>query len=51
MCYFCNNPAVMAECGFLSNNNEATKLNTEEYQKQMAFCIAMGIQEYVINKE
>lgn len=44
-------PAVLVECGFLSNNNEATKLNTEEYQKQMAFCIAMGIQDYVINKE
>ncbi len=40
-------PAVLVECGFLSNNEEAEKLKTEEYQKKIAFCIAMGIQNYI----
>ncbi len=40
-------PAVLVECGFLSNFEEAEKLKTEKYQKQIAFCIAMGIQNYI----
>lgn len=40
-------PAVLVECGFLSNLNEAELLKTEEYQRKIAFCIALGIQEYV----
>lgn len=40
-------PAVLVECGFLSNYKEAEKLKTEEYQKRMAFCIAIGIQNYI----
>lgn len=39
-------PAVLVECGFLSNYEEAEKLKTEDYQKQMAFCIAIGILNY-----
>lgn len=35
-------PAVMVECGFLSNPQEAEKLNTEDYQKLMAFEIFKG---------
>lgn len=50
LCYFCKNPTVMIECGFLSNVEEAAKLNTEEYQKQVAFTIFSGINEYVMNK-
>jgi len=39
-------PAVLVECGFLSNKEEAGKLKTEEYQKQIAFSIATGILNY-----
>lgn len=47
LCHFCNNPTVMIECGFLSNPDEAKKLVTEEYQKQVAFTIFSGITEFV----
>lgn len=40
-------PAVLVECGFLSNNEEAEMLKTTQYQKKIAFCIAVGIQNYV----
>ena len=40
-------PAVLVECGFLSNYEETQLLNTPEYQKKIAFCIALGIQNYV----
>jgi N-acetylmuramoyl-L-alanine amidase len=40
-------PACLVECGFLSNNKEAEKLKTEVYQKQLAFSIAVGIQQYL----
>lgn len=46
LCYFSNNPTIMAECGFLSNPDEAAKLKTEEYQKQVAFTIFEGINEF-----
>ncbi len=39
-------PAVLVECGFLSNSAELTKLKDEDYQKKMAFCIYCGILEY-----
>ncbi|MDO5124881.1 MAG: N-acetylmuramoyl-L-alanine amidase [Ruminococcus sp.] len=41
-------PAVMIECGFLSNHEEASKLESEDYQKQVAFTIFSGITEYRI---
>ena len=34
LCYYSENPTVMAECGFLSNPDEAALLNTEEYQNK-----------------
>lgn len=40
-------PAVIVECGFLSNTEEAQKLSTEEYQKKVAAAIADGIDEYI----
>lgn len=36
-------PAVLAECGFLSNSGDAANLKTPEYQKKTAFCIALGV--------
>ncbi len=44
-------PAVMVECGFLSNPEEAQKLNTDEYQQQMSFAIMCGILEYCSGSE
>ena len=38
-----NIPSILIECGFLSNKQEAEKLNTEEYQEQIVQGIAKGI--------
>lgn len=40
-------PSVIVECGFLSNNEEAQKLNTETYQRQMAYSIFLGMTNYL----
>ncbi len=42
-------PAVIVECGFLSNNTEAHKLLDENYQNQIAFCVFCGISNYFLN--
>ncbi len=39
-------PAVLVECGFLSNSAEANKLQDEEYQNQLSFAIYLGFMEY-----
>lgn len=40
-------PIVIAECGFLSNYEEAELLSTEEYQEKIAWAIHMGILKYL----
>lgn len=45
--YFTKCPSVMVECGFLSNHDEAARLETAEYQKQVAFTIFSGITEFI----
>lgn len=47
LCYYCNNPAVMVECGFLSNPDEAAKLTNKDYQQQVAFTVFSGINEFI----
>lgn len=47
LCYFCENPTVMVECGFLSNPEEASLLESEEYQQKIAFTIFGGLQQYL----
>ena len=37
-------PTIIVECGFLSNHEEAEKLVTDEYQKQVAEAIVKGIE-------
>ena len=37
----------MVECGFLSNPEEAARLTDEAYQRQVAFTIYAGLQEYL----
>lgn len=40
-------PAVIVECGFLSNPEEAAKLGSEEYQERVAKAVAEGVVEYL----
>lgn len=42
-----NVPAIIVECGFLSNSEERTKLLDGNYQSEMAYSIAMGVLEYI----
>ena len=41
------NPAVIIECGFMSNPEECKKLSEKEYQKQLSFSVVCGIIEYM----
>ena len=41
--YHSNAPAVLVECGFLSNAEETNKLKTEDYQSKISFAVACGI--------
>lgn len=45
--YHAVSPAVMVECGFLSNINESKNLKNENYQKELAFVLALGISDYL----
>ena len=38
---------MIAECGFLSNREEAAKLADEEYQQEMAEAAAKGVMRYL----
>lgn len=40
-------PAIIVECGFLSNKVELEKLKNDDYQSQMAFAIVGGIMDYL----
>ena len=40
------NPAVLVECGFISNKREREKLLDTEYQKQMALSIVTGFIDF-----
>lgn len=39
-------PSVIAECGFISNQDDLLKLKSDEYQLKMAAAIAAGINDY-----
>ena len=45
-----DNPAILIECGFMSNPEECKKLSEKEYQKELCFSIVCGIIEYERNK-
>ena len=51
LCYYSENPTIMAECGFLSNYEEAELLKTKDYQNKAAFCIFAGLNEYLKNEK
>ena len=46
-----NIPAVIVECGFLSNEKEARLLSDGDYQDKIAKAIAEGIVKYLNNKD
>lgn len=39
-------PAVLVECGFLSNPSEEVLLSTSEYREKVAWAIYIGILRY-----
>ena len=45
------NPAIMIECGFMSNENELSLLKADDYQKQLALSICNGILKYMESAE
>ena len=44
-------PAVLVECGFLSNYEEKELLKTDAYQKKLAVSIYTSILQYLSNNE
>ena len=44
-------PAVLVECGFLSNPNELELLKNEEYRNKLAAVIAVTVMEYINQQE
>ncbi len=44
-------PAVLIECGFLSNFDEAEKLKDDKYKKALSLCIYCGIADFLENNE
>ncbi len=47
--YHAQIPAVMVECGFISNNEDLNNLKNDEYKSKMALLIADGILKYSLN--
>jgi len=45
--YHAESVAIMVECGFLSNSEEADMLKSDSYQNKMAFAIFCGILKYM----
>ncbi len=41
--------SIIVECGFLSNDAENSKLNSEEYQQKIAWAIYMGVLDFCKN--
>ena len=42
-------PAIIVECGFLSNDEELKKLQDDKYQEKLAWAIYLGIIDYYMN--
>lgn len=40
-------PAIIVECGFLSNPTEEAKLTDSNYQKQIAYSISLGVNRFM----
>ncbi|MFH0793269.1 MAG: N-acetylmuramoyl-L-alanine amidase, partial [bacterium] len=44
-------PAILIECGFLTNNEEAGYLNDSAYQQRLAIAIFNGINLYLAERD
>ena len=44
-------PAVLVECGFLSNEAEEAKLRSADHQKKLCCCIAATVTEFLTRRE
>ena len=44
--YHAQIPAVLVECGFISNPDDAAKLVRDDYQNRIAFAIACGVLDF-----
>ncbi|MBR4201300.1 MAG: N-acetylmuramoyl-L-alanine amidase [Oscillospiraceae bacterium] len=51
LCYFCEHPMVMAECGFLSNPEEGRLLTDEEYQHKVAMVLFSGLTQWLSGQQ
>ncbi len=40
-------PAVLVECGFLSNKEECARLSEKQYQQKLALCLASSVIKYL----
>ncbi len=49
--YHTKKPAVLAECGFISNSGDAAMLTDENYQNKLAFVIAESAAKYLSERE
>ena len=49
--YHTTKPAVLVECGFISNNSEAASLKDDAYQNKMAFAVAISSVKHLTEKE
>ena len=47
--YHAKIPAVLVECGFISNSDEVKKLKDESYRMKLAILIADGLLKYLSN--
>jgi len=47
--YHAKIPAVLVECGFISNSDEVKKLKDESYRMKLAILIADGLLKYLYN--
>ena len=47
--YHAQSPAVLVECGFISNYNDLQLMKNDEYQSKIAMLIADGIIQYTFN--
>ena len=44
--YHSKKPAVMVECGFISNERELSNLKSNNYRNTLSFCILTGVLQY-----
>lgn len=49
--YYAKTPAVMVECGFLSNPAETARLQQNAYQNKTAFAIFAGVLQFEANEK